>query len=172
MKLGIKYKIFVPLVACAVIFGAGGYWYFQSRLDMLQATFLRQMAEDKAAQVRSGIADQARRAVETAALFARDPRVLEAFELAHSGNMDDEKDPRAQEARDMLRRVLGPALEGFKEITGSKLQLHYHLPNGRSLVRLWRDKQIQRDGVWLDVSDDISAFRSTVMEVNKTGKPV
>ncbi len=172
MKLGIKYKIFGPLVACAVLFGAGGYWYFQSRLDMLQATFLRQMAEDKAAQVRSGIAEQARRAVETAALFARDPRVLEAFEVAHSGNMDDEKDPRTQEARDMLRRVLGPTLAGFKEITGDKLQLHYHLPNGRSLVRLWRDKQIQRDGVWLDVSDDISAFRSTVMEVNKTGKPV
>ena len=172
MKLGIKYKIFGPLVACAVIFGVAGYWYFQNRLEALQDTFLQKMAEDKAAQVNSGVAEQARRAMETAALFARDPRVLEAFDVAHSGNMDDEKDPKAQEAREMLRKTLGPTLAGFKEITGSKFQLHYHLPNGRSLVRLWRDKQLQRDGVWVDVSDDISAFRSTVVEVNKTGKPV
>ncbi len=172
MKLSIKYKIFGPLVACAVVFGVAGFWYFQNRLEALQATFLRQMAEDKAAQVRSGIAGQAQRALETAALFARDPKVLEAYAVALSGDPNDEKDPKAQEAREMLRRVLGPTLAGFKEITGDKLQLHYHLPNGRSLVRLWRDKQIQRDGVWQDVSDDISAFRSTVVEVNKTGKPV
>ncbi|MES9995983.1 methyl-accepting chemotaxis protein [Desulfovibrio aminophilus] len=172
MNMSIRYKIFGPLVACAVFFGILGFWYFQNRLEALQSAFLGQMAEDKESQVLSGIDNQARRAVETAALFSQEPAVLEAFAVAHSGDMNDENDPRAQEAREMLRRALSPALKGYKEIGGGKFQLHYHLPNGRSLVRLWREKQIQRDGVWLDVSDDISAFRSTVMEVNKTGKPV
>lgn len=63
-------------------------------------------------------------------------------------------------------------MHGFSDAAGAPMQLHFQLPNGRSLVRMWRERQIQRDGAWVDISDDISVFRPTVMEVNRSGRPV
>ena len=37
---------------------------------------------------------------------------------------------------------------------------------------MWREKQTKKDGQWIDISDDISSFRKTVMEVNQAKKPV
>jgi signal transduction histidine kinase/CheY-like chemotaxis protein len=62
-------------------------------------------------------------------------------------------------------------LDSYNEITGNKLQLHFHLPNGFSLVRLWRDKNTMIDGKWVDISDDLRSYRPTVLDVNKTGEP-
>ncbi len=106
-----------------------------------------------------------------AALFTQDPRVVEAYRLAHTGNLDDEADPQAQAARQMLRDHFKGVLAGFKAYGElGALQLHFHLPNGRSLARLWRDGwQVKRDGQQLDISDDISAFRPTVLQINRPG---
>lgn len=65
-----------------------------------------------------------------------------------------------------------PALSGYEAASGQAMQLHLHLPNNRSLLRIWREKQIQRDGEWIDVSDDLSLFRPTVVRVNREGVPV
>jgi len=40
-----------------------------------------------------------------------------------------------------------------------RLAYHFHLPNVRSLLRVWRDQQSE--------SDDLSDFRSTVVQVNQ-----
>jgi methyl-accepting chemotaxis protein len=48
----------------------------------------------------------------------------------------------------------------------------FPMPPARSLVRLWRDKQAKRDGKWVDVSDDLSSFRNTVLDINRNGKPI
>ncbi|MDY0190988.1 MAG: methyl-accepting chemotaxis protein [Desulfuromonas sp.] len=46
--------------------------------------------------------------------------------------------------------------------------VHFHTKNGRSLVRLWRDGwQAKRDGKKIDVSDDLTAFRQTVVQINQ-----
>ena len=56
-------------------------------------------------------------------------------------------------------REFGDFASGYKEITGAQnYKLHFHLPTGRSLLRLWRGKQ--------SASDDISGFRQTVKEIN------
>jgi len=62
-------------------------------------------------------------------------------------------------------------LNSYSDMTGARLELQFHLPNGRSLVRMWSDKQTRIDGEWVDISDDIS-FRPAVMDVNKTGEIV
>ncbi|MDA3940625.1 MAG: methyl-accepting chemotaxis protein [Spirochaetia bacterium] len=68
----------------------------------------------------------------------------------------------------MLREELRPFIDGFKEQTGrSLIKIHFHLPNARSLVRLWREGyQTTRDGVKIDISDDLSSFRNTVLQIN------
>jgi methyl-accepting chemotaxis protein len=97
--------------------------------------------------------------------------VEEAYRVALSGNIDDEAAPESQQAREMLRAGLADLLHSFQSIRGEPLMLHFHLPNGRSLVRLWREKNFIRNEQWIDISDDISPFRQTVMHVNRTGQP-
>jgi HAMP domain-containing protein len=84
--------------------------------------------------------------------------------------MRDENDPMSQQAREMLRRELAPMLDGYEQMLGTKFQLHVHMPTARSLVRLWRKQQVQRDGKWMDVSDDLSSFRQMVLDVNASGR--
>ncbi len=102
----------------------------------------------------------------------RDPNPVsnscEEPKIALSGNINDENSPEGQIARDMLRKNLKPYIDGYKEVTGKSLiKIHFHLPNSRSLVRLWRNGyQTTRDGVKLDISDDLSSFRNSVLQIN------
>ena len=130
------------------------------------------MAQEKSREVNNAVATLAAQGLEKAALFSARDDVVQAFELAHLGNMDNESDALAQQAREELRALLKDDLSGFKTASGKAMELHFHLPNGRSLARMWRDKQTKRDGQWVDISDDISSFRKTVMEVNKDGRSV
>ncbi|TVQ96594.1 MAG: HAMP domain-containing protein [Desulfovibrionales bacterium] len=111
-------------------------------------------------------------ALSVTSLFTRLDAVQQAYAIALAGNLDDEADPMHQEARVMLRRNLGQLLAGYEDFLGERIKIHFHLPNGRSLVRLWRDHNFRRDGEWIDISDDISAFRRTVMDVNQNRRMV
>jgi PAS domain S-box-containing protein len=102
-------------------------------------------------------------------MFVNLPAVLKAYEIAHCGNMDDPHSPQSQEARELLRKELAPILDSYKEEKGDKLQLHFHLPNSLSLVRLWWEKNTRINGEWTDISDDLTSYRPTVMDVNKYG---
>jgi len=112
-----------------------------------------------------------REAAQLASLFLRLPEVEAAYRLALSGNIHDEADPTVQRARMQLRTALAPMLAGYQQTTGTKLKLHFHLPNGRSLVRLWRQTNFERQGKAMDISDDISNFRQTVVHANRTLRP-
>ncbi len=112
-----------------------------------------------------------RRALELASLFSENPTVVAAYNMALSGKPELEDDFCAAEGRKMLKRELGSVAAGYKRHTGeSELLLHFHLPNGRSLARMWLDSyQVVRDGKRLDVSDDISGYRNSVKMVNAEG---
>jgi signal transduction histidine kinase len=97
------------------------------------------------------------------------PEVRRAYEMALSGDIDDENSPEVQQARDYLRQTFAPMLQSYEKVVGQRFQLHFHLPNSRSLVRLSRDKQTRVDGQWVDISDDLTAYRATVVFVNNTG---
>jgi len=171
--MGIRNKMFMPFVATIVILGGACLWMLRSSLEEVEEKFVSQIVGGKAGEVESAIANVSRLALEQAVLFSQMQGVTDAFEEALSGNISDEKDPAAQRARERIRAELAGAIKGFSDnMGGRKVQLHYHLPNARSLVRLWRDKQVTRDGQKLDVSDDISKFRPTVLDVNRSGKAV
>ncbi|MFP5223854.1 MAG: methyl-accepting chemotaxis protein [Acidobacteriota bacterium] len=163
----------MPFIATIVVLGGACLWMLRSSLEEVEERFVSQIVAGKSGEVESAIANVSRMALEQAVLFSQVPEVTAAFEEALSGNIADEKDPAAQRARERIRVALAGALKGFSDnMGGRKVQLHYHLPNARSLVRLWRDKQVMRDGQRVDVSDDISKFRPTVLDVNRTGTPV
>ncbi len=169
----LKQKITLPILAAIFISGLLGYFVMHSQLSALRIHTHEDVVLAKKKEILSAIHLASQQAIEKAALFATLPNVIEAFELAHEGDISDENDPKSQAAREKLRSILKDNLNSYEIILpNSKLKLHYHLPNGRSLVRLWREKQSKRDGQWLDISDDISSFRNTVLDVNRTSKAI
>lgn len=169
--MSIKYKILFPIIPLVLIIGIGGYFLLVGQFDSLRQSFAEMVVDGVAKTVAEGTETASARALEEAALFSKMPSVTAAFLAARMGQMDNEADQAVQMAREALRQSLKPVLDGYKSTLGEKLRLHFHLPNGRSFVRLWRDKQAKRDGVWVDISDDLSSFRQTVMDVNRDGKP-
>lgn len=170
--MGIRSKILVPLLVVALIMVIGGFLTLNSQFARLEESFVSLIIQAKVEETRQSIRLISGNALEQAALFSRMQTVIDAYTVANQGDMSDEKDPMAQEAREMLRRELASTMKGYEVITGSKFQLHFHLPTNRSLARMWREKQTRRDGQWVDVSDDLSGFRNTVVDVNRNHQAV
>ena len=165
-------KILLPQAFIIVVLGCVSVFIINASFKSLKEMHIHSVVDSAFSFVLTRVNDSSKSAQETAALFAASPDVLEAFKIAHSGNIDDERSPQAQEAREQIRKVLSPELKNYAAVSGSKLRLHFHMPNGRSLVRLWRKKQAKRNGKWVDISDDLSSFRNTVLDVNTKGKPL
>ena len=176
----IRTKLIIPTIFFITLFGlAAGYGINR----MVGSNLERQIAESKTTlhhdmendarnkitEIYATIDRIGRKALGQTALFVGNPEVIDAYKLAHTGNINDENDPQAQQARMRLREHFKPIIAQYKTQTGvSALKLHFHLPNGRSLTRLWRDGwQTKRDGKKIDISDDISSFRKTVLEINQ-----
>ncbi|MDR1125581.1 MAG: chemotaxis protein, partial [Deltaproteobacteria bacterium] len=164
------WKLAIPQICIVVCLGLISFGVINSCFNDMHEQYVRNAVENRFQSITERIEDSSKRAVDEASLFVDMPTVRKAYEIALSGDIDDPYSPQSQQARELLRKELAPILAGHRSITGKKLQLHFHLPNGRSLVRLWRDKNAAVDGVDVDISDDISAFRPTVMDANKTGK--
>jgi methyl-accepting chemotaxis protein len=170
--MGIRIKILGPLVVMALAMIAGGYVVLSTQFDGLQESFVSMTLQGKVEDAQQSIAKMSGNALEQAALFSRMPEVVRAFEVANQGDMTNPEDPEAQKAREMIRMALAPVFKGYKENVGSSFRAHFHLPTARSLVRVWREKQAKKNGKWVDISDDLSSFRNTVIDVNKTKKPI
>jgi methyl-accepting chemotaxis protein len=182
----LKYLFLLPIVSMLLVAGIVGQLFLMNKTGTAQRQMvtivsdviesntidgqIQNYIEQKASLFSSEVEKTADRALEIATLFSSSPLVWEAYEIAHRGDIDNPDSPESQEARTLLRKGLGPLLKHFQQVTGGKelLNIHYHLPNGRSLARVWRDGyQIEQGGKRLDISDDISTFRATVMELNR-----
>ncbi len=133
----------------------------------------RKTAKFAVAAVYQNIQSVADKSLSQATLFTAQPGIIEQYQLAQNGNMDDEKDQTVQNARIKLREYIRPIYNKYLADSGrSEFHLHFHLPNNRSFLRTWRDRQTKRNGKKVDISDDLSSFRHTVVEVNKKHQPV
>ena len=170
--MNIKQKFVLPLIIIGIISGIIGYLILNIQIRYLHSNSYLKLATMKQNQIYSMIDYDSKKAVEIASIFTKLPIVIKAFEIAHSGDITNENDTKLAQARQLLRDELKYHLIGYERIINNKMKLHFHLPNGRSLVRLWRKKQTLRNGLWYDISDDISSFRNTVLDVNRLGEPL
>nr|WP_287411623.1 methyl-accepting chemotaxis protein [Pseudodesulfovibrio sp.] len=170
--MGIRTKIFAPLLIVTLVMIAGGFFSLNSQFNTLKESFVSLIIKGKVEDMQQSIVKMSGNALEQAALFSRMPAVVDAFSVANMGNMKDPMDPKAQEAREQLRTALAPVLKGYKDTVGTSFRAHFHLPTARSLVRVWREKQAKKNGKWVDISDDLSSFRNTVIDVNRDHKAV
>jgi len=175
----IRTKLLLPVFVVLALTSALGVWALNGGvsalvLDQLTTTneiLNRGLEESTAAKMQAingNIQRMSNRALEEAVILANMPGVADAYRLAHEGDLDDENDPFSQQAREQLRQTFKPVIATFKSTMGvDELKLHFHLPTGRSLTRLWRNGwQTKRDGKKIDISDDLRGFRRTVVEIN------
>jgi len=166
------WKLSIPQMCIVVCVGLMSFVVVNASLNSLREQYVKAVIENRFERLADDFEAGAQEAAKLASLFVRLPLVIQAYEIALGGNIDDAYSPQSQAARELLRKGIAPMLDSYQEYYGKKLQMHFHLPNGRSLLRSWRDKQQKINGEWMDVSDDISTFRPTVMDVNKNGKAV
>jgi methyl-accepting chemotaxis protein len=183
--MSLQTRILLPVIIAVLLAGAGTFfgisWTISTmvRDQVVEKQSSTQQAVDEAVDTKvheydAFLAATQDGALQQASLFSRLGAVEEAYQVALAGNIEDEADPSGQEARQMLRRSTAGFTEGYMAQTGAKnFDLHFHLPNSHSLMRAGqKDWQTKRDGKKLDISDDLSAFRPTVTQVNRDHKPV
>ena len=164
------WKLAIPQICIIVFLGFIGFAVINSSFAGIREHYIKDVSESRFKIILKEIEDSARKSVSETSVFTRMPIVIEAYEIALSGDIYDEYSPQSREARDLLRKELAPMMDNYRDLMGKDLELHFHLPNGYSLARLWRDFNTRMDDEWVDVSDNISWFRPTVMETNRTGK--
>lgn len=176
----IRNKFMLPVIGAMVFFALVGTIALVFSINTLVADqeqdagsfandmFLEQLQKE-ANNIQQNIKLIARKGLEQATLFSSLPAVQDAYRLALTGEIDNETDPQVQQAREDLRFKLKPVIENFKKNTEiNDLRIHFHLPNNRSLLRTWRNGwQAMRDGKKVDISDDLSSFRKTVVTINQ-----
>ena len=183
--MSLRTRILLPVLAAVIV---GGVVVFVAVSGTVRSMVGRQV-EEKEASIEASLTDTVETKIheyeafleaaeasmlEQAALFARLPEIEQAYGVALTGDIDDENDPLTQEGREMVRAAMAPYVAGYQAYSGNdEFKIHFHLPNAHSLSRVWRtDHQTVRDGERVDISDDLSAFRQTVITVNETQEPL
>ena len=166
----LRAKVCIPIAAITLAIGVCCYVIIQKQFESLNDTNIQNLVEARSSQMQQAIELCSEQAMRMAALMSRMPEVEAAYKKAMEGDTSDENSTASQQGREMLRKSLAPMIDGFTAVIGEKPQIHYHLPPARSFARLWRDKQTKKGDKWVDISDDLSSFRPTVLDVNKNGK--
>jgi len=176
----IRNKITMTIIGIILVVGATTFtitFYFFNRMNTQNIntinTLINSEIEDSSKSIQASLNKQIDiigfRALSMASLFSEIPDVIQAYRIALSGNINNPNSPQSQKAREALRKIFKPVLTGYSSSTeGNVLKLHFHLPNGRSLVRLWRNGyQTTVQGRKVDISDDLTSFRNTILQINK-----
>jgi methyl-accepting chemotaxis protein len=172
LKSSIKVKAIAPIIISLLLATAVIALLLNMQFSKLRSQTVQNVASMKEMEIHNAIERASSDALEKASIFSQNKAVIHAYEMASSGNINVELDDQVQKGREYLRNALRDNLAGYEFISGKKLQLHFHLTNSRSFARMWRERQIKRNGFWVDVSDDLTGFRPTVVEVNRTKKAV
>ena len=170
MKLA--WKLSIPQLSIVLCLGLISLVATKVTITTMYEHYVQDVVANSFNRVTKEIETCAHDAVRQTALFVRLPVVAQAYEMAFGGNIDDPYSPQSQAARELLRKELAPMLDSYRAQFGDRLQLHFHLPNARSLVRLWRDKQTKIKGESIDASDDLVLYRPTILEAIKTDRVV
>lgn len=183
--MDLKWRLLIPIVSVltmACLFGLALLIIARSmllqaqseQLNQTHSKMIRMHMDDKQAQYESLIHMLNDRAMEQAAFFSQMPEVLSAYRLACQGDPTDENDPKTRQARAQIKSLFQSYQDRWDSRTELTLPyIHFHLPPARSLARTWRKGwQTIRNNDKVDISDDLSEFRQTILKVNSEGKPI
>lgn len=141
-----------------------GVTFFVKKMTIDEAKYLSQ---ENAKILQSKIYAESHANLRIASLYSSRSDILAVYDkISEIANLQNENDPYLQEARQSLRELLKTEVLGYQNITQNPFKIHFHVPQARSLLRLWREKQAKRNGQWVDISDDLSTFRKTILSLS------
>ncbi len=116
-------------------------------------------------------ADSEVKAIQSQAIKNSDVLLKEADNTASTNlaiatfiaNMARVKQAMENNDRESLLLAIKPIISSINSRNKTKIKVHFHVPPGRSFLRVWKPKKF---------GDDISGFRKTVVDVLTTGLPV
>ena len=155
-NMSIIYKVLIPLCCIIIIAGVVSYVAMGRIVTHLIDDMVVRTVDGKIKDVEINIQRMSREALDLASTLSALPEVKKIYRM---------KEEAA--ARDAMRAFFTPLAEKIKKDTGaSAVNVHFHYPPAKSLLRTWRQKG-KKDG-----GDDLASFRSTILQVSKTKKPV
>ncbi|MFP4365239.1 MAG: methyl-accepting chemotaxis protein, partial [Spirochaetia bacterium] len=117
-----------------------------------RAREIRSSMESTAATVQALVQDFQNQGLRLATVFSEMEGVVQAYQ------MEDE-----EAARELMDNTVQPVVQRIEDHSNiQELRLHFHKPPARSFYRCWTDR-------W---DDDLSGFRQTVIEINRTGAAI
>ncbi len=173
-------KIFIPIVSSIIFVSIFiGYRTYHDTSTIvhddidnqlqMQKDKNRQLAREKLSGIIHSTDLSSKLLVEESSILASLDFVKEAYRSALTGNIDDANDTTVTAARNRLKEQFRSIADNYKLNSGKdRMSAHFHLLNNRSFARTWRHGwQRKENGVKVDVSDDLSGFRSMVVDINK-----
>ncbi|MDR3632005.1 MAG: methyl-accepting chemotaxis protein [Desulfocapsaceae bacterium] len=162
---GIGMRILLPAISVTVIFSAALFFIADTMLEHFANQNLDRIVISKVADITSREKRIAENLLSQSSLFSREKNVLEAYQIAYNGNLNNADDPQMELARQHLLQYFKSVENGYLENNDVKsLQIHFHVPPSRSLLRLWDKNQHK--------SDDLSSFRTSVASISRDHKPI
>jgi methyl-accepting chemotaxis protein len=159
-------RILLPAISATILFSIILYFVAVSIVNHMVEDNLSQIARSKFGDIANSEKRIADKMLAQAALFSRAAAVQEAYATAYQGDLNEADDPHMETARKQLRDYFASIEKGYRgAFNNNALQLHFHVPPARSLLRLWKKDQHQ--------SDDLSTFRPTVATIsNGSHQPI
>ncbi len=165
-RLKIQYRFIIPVSICTVIAAFTVVIYVNQLTKLRTMKTITENSELVQELVKRNQETIEKNCLAHAGLFCQSDVVRQAYKLALTGDINNATDEKITKARDILKTYFDPIAKGFEDATGkNKYELHFHLPSERSFLRVWqRDKQ--------KTADDLSAFRTTLKEMNSKHNPI
>lgn len=170
MKLPLNVRLMIPVAGISLVLTAT---IVITVLILLSNAQYNQMGQDAVSLKREyqklmDMMTDANR--QQASMLSRNPQIVQLYEQAAQGNINTDHDPQVQAARVELRKKVAPMIQALQENAEQKtMQVHFYLPNTRSFLRSWREKQTLAGE---DLSDDISHFRQMIVDINQNHQPL
>ncbi len=167
----IRYRIIIPVLIFFLVVGTVFALLFRHFLIQSFRIQFTKQAQTIHQVVLNQIHQLGEEALTVAATIAAIPAVHDAYHLYEQVSPDASKSEREiylKDSKEFLRGWISPILRKILKASNVKreIRIQFHLPPATSLLRLWR-KPGDHDG-----GDDISAFRPSVVWVNRTRKPL
>lgn len=123
----IRSQLLVPIIITLIIVLGIGFvginWVLKSlvndqstRFTSFMTSSMENAARAKIEEITNNLDRIGQAALQQVSPFSRLPEVISAYELAHSGNINDENSPQSQQAREQLRNLYAPPLPAFRPL--------------------------------------------------------
>ena len=121
-------KLAIPQILIVAILGLIGFVIINASFTGIREQYIKDTIESRFRIITDDIVTISRKTIGDAVVFVSLPAVSQAFETAANGDIEG--------AGFFLKEELSPILDNYAKATGEKLNLHFRMADGQSLLKI------------------------------------